>query len=396
VCLLSFFSIGEVFRWTAFVHPDIQQLSMTLAGCYCLLKYMDSRNRKYFFASAIFAGLATASKYFGVFLVPAAAVAALAVCLPRSNATAAAIYQSARLTLLYAGVHTLAYLIATPPLIRRPLRSLRFMFGFHAGEERVTLANAFSTDLWQRKATLLFDNVFLGRAICAGFVIALMWTVTASIVRRRIEGVHVLNTVIISFCIVFLALWGDVFNIDGGYRYLLQPVALVPIVIAVALNDLGRLFGTPGRAAAVVAAFWALVIIIPNSLPLRVQHISNLLSFYWTREQTGQFLVRQWIEENVPSGSRILTQAYTNIATPDWEPGQRWRGKKDVWVFYDPANHVFITPKAVALIDPDFIFAVSEKEAAEILLAFPAYHLLAKVGEHRVVIVLQKENRVER
>jgi hypothetical protein len=396
VCLISFFSVSEVFRWTAFIHPDIQQISMTLAGCYFLIKYMESRHKTYFFISAVFAGFATASKYFGVFLIPAAAVAALAVCLPQSRPMTA-IRQSVRWAVLYGAVHTVAYLIATPPLIRHPLRSLRYMIDFSSGDRRVLLENAFSADLWQRKAKLFFDNAFLGRAICVAFVVAVIWTLAASIARRRIDRVHVLTAIVISYCVGFLALWGDLFNIEGGYRYLLQPAALVPIVIVVALDDAGKHFGLPGRGAAAVAGFWILVLIIPYSLPARIQHISELVSFYWTREQTGQFLIRRWIEENLPPGSRILTQAYLNIQIPGHVPehrydqGSRWRGRQDIRVFYDPSNHVYITPKAVAAIDPDFILGINEREISEVLTQFPRYQLIAKVGERRVVFVLGKK-----
>lgn len=396
VCLVSFFSVSEFLKWTIYIHPDVQQVSMTLAGCYCLIRYLESREQAYFFVSAIFAGLATASKYFGVFLVPAAAVAALAVYLPQCRLMTA-VYRSAVLSALYAGVHIIAYLIATPPLLRRPLRSLRYMTEFHSGEGRVVFGNAISADLWQHKAKLLFDNAFLGKTICIAFAVAVVWTVATSIVRKRIDGVHILTTIILSYCIVFLALWGDLFNINGGYRYLLQPVALMPIVIAVALNDAGRLLGAPGRVAAVAAAVWILVLIIPNSLPMRARYVSETLSYSSAREQTGQFQIRGWLEENVPDGAQILTQAYTNIQMPGavpghyFEQGGRWRGRKDIKVFYDPSNHVYLTPQAVTAIDPDFIVGVNETAIAEILAKFPSYQLVTKLGERGVVFVVGRK-----
>lgn len=398
ICLISFFSIGEVLKWTAFLHPDIQQVAMTLSACYCLIKYLESRQTRYFFVSAIFAGFATASKFFGIFLIPAAAVAALAVWLPQADVKAA-FRQVVRLVVIYAGIHAIAYLVASPPFLLRPLRNLRYIMGFSSGDNRLVFGNMVSTDLWERKALLLFDNVFLGRSICIAFVTAVIWTIAASTARRRIDGVHVVTAVILSYFVCFFALWGDVFNINGGYRYLLQPVALIPIVIAVGLYDAGSRLGLPGKMAAAAAACWILVLIIPFSATARAQNIRSVAEFYWTREQTGNFLVKNWIEENLPPGSRILTQSYLNIQLPGhipgsrYEQGDRWRGKKDIRVYFDPENHVFVSPKAVAAIDPDFILSVNEKEVSEILEKFPVYHRIAKIGTRGVVTVLGKKDR---
>jgi hypothetical protein len=232
-----------------------------------------------------------------------------------------------------------------------------------------------------------------------------IFLIAKSIARRRVDRVHVLTAFIVSYFLIFFVFWRDVFNIAGGHRYLIQVAALVPIVIATGLHGAGERFGLLGKAAAAAAAFVILILGVLTDASrwggmasVRVRSIQAVVNYLWNREETGRFQVKQWIEKNLPPGSRILTQAYLNIELPAdipgsrYEQGSRWRGTKDIKVFYDPSNVVYITPVAVASINPDFIFFANQRTMEEILAAFPNYQLIATIGQTSAAYVLGRKD----
>ncbi len=399
ICLLSFVSLNVVLRWTALLHPDVQQLAMTLASCYLLIEYCRSGRLKHFVMSAVFAGFATACKYFGVFLIPAAMIAILAADPPQAPIRAW-LLRAVRRAAIYAVVHTAAFLSTNPQIFKSAFGN--FQYTAAAVENVLAPGSLFSMDLWQRKALLLFDDTLLGAGMCVAFVTIAAFLIARSIVRRRVDRVHVLTAFIVSYFLVFFVFWRDVFNIAGGHRYLMQVAALVPIVIATGLHDAGARFGPTGRAAAAAAAVVILILGVLTPwgamASARARSIQAVVKYLWNREATGRFQVKQWIERNLPPGSRILTQAYLNIELPAdipgsrYEPGSRWRGTKDIKVFYDPSNVVYITPVAVASINPDFIFFANQRTMEEILAAFPDYRLIATIGQTSAAYVLARKD----
>jgi hypothetical protein len=304
--------------------------------------------------------------------------------------------------LIYAAVHVIAFLATSPHLIAQFGRNARALAGVTVENKVFSIWNPFSADLWHRKSTLLFDEAFLGVSICIAFAVATLYLIGTSIARRRAEPVHILTVFIASYAGVFLIFWGDVFNISGGHRYLLQVASLMPIVVAAALYDLGERFGRFGRAMAAIVGVVILLVGAPprsidNSiLSKRVHLLIREVDRFWNREETGRFQVRNWIERYVPAGSRIMTQAYLNIQLPGhipgslYEQGFRWRGHKDIKVFFDPSNTVYLTTRAVAEINPDFVFSVNRKEVDAIVEALP-FRVVTVLGREAVVYVLARE-----
>lgn len=395
VVLVSFVSTVEILLWTARIHPDIQQLAMVLAGTYCLVRYCQTLQSRYFFVSAIFAGLATASKLYGLFLLPSAIVAVLAVELSGAHEKGR-LSRIGMLSGAYLAIHTAAAAVMSVPHFFHASHNLKRLSAFSAGGNLLSFENAFSLDLWARKVALLFDDRFLGEGICIAFLIVVIHAIARSAQCRRIHSIHILVAFILSFFFIFLTFWGDVFNMKSGHRYLLPASSLVLIVIAVGLHEIGQRLRPWWRALPIAGAVAILVVGVPISLPLRAKTVSDEVVSLWTREETGQFQIKQWIEDHLPAGSRILTQAYMNIQLPGHIPGSlydagvKWRGTKDIRAYFDPWNHVYLSPKAVAKINPDFIFAVDPSDVWVILNTFSNYQLVTSVGESGIVYVLQR------
>src|SRR5262249_34879085 len=66
-----------IYTWAGIVHPDMLQSVLLLAALYYTARCFDEPKTKVIFTASVFAGLAFATKYSGLFVLPLIALAAL-------------------------------------------------------------------------------------------------------------------------------------------------------------------------------------------------------------------------------------------------------------------------------------------------------------------------------
>jgi 4-amino-4-deoxy-L-arabinose transferase-like glycosyltransferase len=274
---------------------------------YALHILENPRPRNYVLAG-IFAGLATSTKYSGLFLTlplllahvmaswPAAADATVRRGRSRGRSAAAG-EGSARLRrvfsrpLVLAGIAFVAALFLTSPYIL--LDSSSFWTGFNYERLHMKIGH-FGLD--RTPAIVYYAKVLagslLGWPLALASLAALVWLVGV----RRYRWAVVLAV----FPIVYVAVISSFSMKAERYVLPLVPIAAV-LACAAAMEIVPRM--VPGRRAATAAlAGLGLALAAPT-----------LLAYARTATQPRddtRTLARQWLEENVPSGSYVVSEAY--------------------------------------------------------------------------------------
>ena len=229
-------TLPELYRWTIDLHPDIHQCAMLMVAVFYLIRHQQTGSRRDLCVSAAAAGLAMASKYYGVFILPAAALACYSAAASSRPAKEAArmAFRSALMYGLIAGAVFLA-VNARILLSAGEFRKWIGIFGSYAA------APAQRGELLAGKIANLGSSSLFGLTFIVIYLVALA-TMGAADGRRWRKGrfaPHPYQTIHITvacFAGYYLAFYNDAWNLYHGERYALPFVCLaaIPVVHLVA------------------------------------------------------------------------------------------------------------------------------------------------------------------
>lgn len=233
-------AMPEFGHWTLSIHPDIYQTAAIAAAAFYLIRWLQSAKRGDWWLSAVCAGLATAAKFFGVFLFPAAAWAAWV----GSNAPGRTIGRRLAVAL----GRSLGYAAAAMAVfalfnVRILLWDERCRAWFaHIGA--VPQAAGAARELFAGKLSNLSSPNLLGPLFLAVYVVAaLRWAAAAAANRRAPHdcpgaSLGVVHVALATFAVYYFGIYSDAYNIYHGERYALPLFVLLPIPTLALLYEL--------------------------------------------------------------------------------------------------------------------------------------------------------------
>lgn len=243
-------TMTEFYTWTLRLHPDIFQTAMLVVAVFYLMRGQQNGTWRDLCLSAVAAGLSTASKYYGVFIFPAVALALVSGKVIGFRRVPGAV----REVLLRGTVYGLI-VVALFSVI-----NVRLFFSAAELRDHVALMEQLTAEPGQRfllfasKVGILVSPNLLGAAVPILYVAAWAW-ICAGDGRQWIKGnlvfhpSQVIHATCWSFFLYFLLLFADVFNLYQGDRYALPFLCLAPIPV---VHLLSSMLTVPGRSPGVV------------------------------------------------------------------------------------------------------------------------------------------------
>jgi hypothetical protein len=262
MCMLT---MAEFQCWTLSLHPDIYQAATFIAAMYYLVLYQQTGGNRQLYISAVFAGLATAAKYYGVFIIPAAVWTLLSCRIAGARLLPGTIRFVVKKAALYCAIVIAVFLLLN-------LRILCFSEDVHAWLERLREFHAardtVAGELLTGKIANIVSTRLLGPIFTAAYLLcAAAWGL--DVLRRLRRGAFVpdayqaIHVSALVFAVYYFAVYDDGFNLFHGERYLLPFVCVAPLPV---LLTLYRMSGRQRLRLAVAAV----AVVLAASAGLRV------------------------------------------------------------------------------------------------------------------------------
>ena len=315
-------TVPKFWRWSNEIHPDLPQLAFLMMGFYFSVRLYETplpaaRQRlKHLSLASLCAGLAMATKFNGVFLLP--------VILVAYNRPFALGWQTLRvrdvvIENVKCGV-LCAMLFATAFFFFNPY----FVFNHGAVSEPFVRAAGFARgeavgySIAERLVNILYSNYNMASLVVGGVyvvcVCGVLYGLGSLLLRyaKEIRAPKILSEV---FVVVFLA-----YSLGVGYglvngkllrgyeRYLLPAV---PLLFISAMRIVSLMVSTdrlPSIASIGLVA--SLVLVGQNGLMHRCygEYVNRYL-----QKEAGNFKVYEWVQKNVPDRSLIYTENYIYV-----------------------------------------------------------------------------------
>lgn len=187
--------------------------------------------------------------------------------------------------------------LGNPPVVLAPLAFVRNIISF-GSRVYTSPVNVVPSDLPGYQAYPLFVFKYLGPPVCALAIVAILRAARRWDDRRA---------VLLSFLAAFLLMMGSLTSLVAPY-YLIPALPALYLLLGESLDDLrawlSRRTAQRWRAAAALGAA-ALLLVVPA---LRViEHERSLVG------SNTRTIAKEWIEANIPRGSRILMDSGKSI-----------------------------------------------------------------------------------
>lgn len=400
LCMSFWYAIGAVviamlsntlYEYVFYIHPDVFQMTTFVIATYLLMKFLQRRRIGYFLGSAILAGCATGSKYWGFFILPS-----VLVCLI-SFYKEYGIAKIMRLLCVYILIIIIVFLITNPHFI--------FHFDFVIEKYKKYQAHAAPinlsgfSELLDKKISLFTSPYYFGSLFFIFYIISLLVRINQACKEKwKLHAYDFIHINLITLIIFYFVVFNDKFNVPAGERYLLAWMIPLPIVV---LYLFYQMLHSQSKGIRYVACLSSVVLILSLSLkvagvPMKyfilgqgdlfhqkeVASLWDTIGYYYQKEDMGTFLMREWLTGNVERGSHIYVEAYMNINP--WDETRDLPGYK---ISYDYS----INPQKIPYLKPDYVFTKSKDLAQRIMKERP-YTIIRVIGKPglREVYVLKK------
>jgi hypothetical protein len=237
-------SMSEFCKWTLTIHPDIYQAAAIVAAEFYLARHLRNGRRRDLCLSAACAGVATAAKLYGVFVLPAVAVAVFSGRIAGFRLEKKSLVAAINSGLLYLAI-LLAVFFSFNLRILSFDADVRLWLGLFNGMHSV---RGSAGDLFTAKvATIVSPNLF-GLFFPLAYVLSAAWLLAVDARRWRngdftLHPYQAVHLVVGAYVLYFLVLYSDSFNIYHSERYLLPFMCLLPVSVLLVLRSL---FAQPG------------------------------------------------------------------------------------------------------------------------------------------------------
>jgi 4-amino-4-deoxy-L-arabinose transferase-like glycosyltransferase len=296
---------AEVAGWSVTAHPDTLQLAL-IAGCLlAVCGVRDRPDRRRIVGAAALAGLAFATKYGGVLLLPLILLAALAARVEGGSGPRRYLRDLA-LDVATAGAVFVAVFLITNPYVLPEWR--RFITQFRAELAHTQSGHVFTADEppW-RWLALVGGRDLLGPVAAAAALVGATAALLSSR-ARRLDG----RALVALWTLGYLVYLVIVVRYQAP-RYALPLVPGAAVLAAGAARHLGR--HHPRLSAAVAAGIVALTALV--TLP----RIADLHAERRDRETAlasdPRVLAGRWIGREVPAHAAVLADAYVYVPGAD-------------------------------------------------------------------------------
>jgi hypothetical protein len=232
----------EFIENTAILHPDIWQWMAELFSLGALVnahcRYRANRRvpASSIFIAAVWAGAATASKFNGLFLAPAVAVALFSplVLQERGEPIATAFSAIIRGAALFIAVFVGATIAFWPFIMRAPLQLIAYIVGFETSFQSIGFWQGIELLTWE-KLTNLVSSTMMGPFVPAIYVLVSGITFLRWLRRRGApyDPLNILHAFIIFSLVHYLFFFRDTFNVHHSERYIIMAVTVMLTVVLV-------------------------------------------------------------------------------------------------------------------------------------------------------------------
>jgi 4-amino-4-deoxy-L-arabinose transferase-like glycosyltransferase len=299
--------VAALFLALAFLHArdshfgvtDVSATAFVLASFLFVVRFRESSLPRDFFAAAVFAGLATSTKYNAAVV----ALPALWVVLSPERPEGGPWLSRIGRAVLFGFVMATAFVLTTPYSViefNRFASALRGVSAHLAIGHGVMLGRGWGVHLASS----------LRHGIGEPMLVAGLAGLALLVIRQRRKGI-----IVAIFPVVYYGIIG------GGYtvfaRYILPVVPFLCLAAAYAVREAGDwLAARLGRPARSAMAAWglALIVVAPSAW--------SLVQFDWLLGQTdSRVLVARWIEVRFPAGARIAEMGPLSTHLHFWPSG---------------------------------------------------------------------------
>jgi hypothetical protein len=366
---------GTLWEWTWTLHPDVFQAFALVASVYFLVKYHDERLSQWLWISAVFAGFAAGSKYWGIFIVPAALVSIWSN--DHLGRVSAKVIRAVGYLALVIGV----FVVVNAEFVVH-FRRLIHIGQTYAVQHGMLHASVFNP-LLKAKLDCLGSAYYFGTLFCVVYATALIEDIARwARAPAKPHSMLLIHLTIVTLGLYYFVFFNDPANVEDGERYLLGFMMLMVLpALALLETALGeqrtRMLGLCVVAvlvcsqAARIAGVPASTVWLGQSGVFNQGQFSSLpdiLREYYDKEQQGRFLVDQWVSRWVDWHRSLYIEAYMNVRNERRALGE---GK----VLYDYA----IRRERVAKEQPDYVFT-KDVEIANAVVREAPYDLVTVLG----------------
>jgi hypothetical protein len=296
----------EFLHWSVTAHPDIPQVFFVVLGVYFCCRLAEEEHWRWLIWASASAGLAFASKYAGMFLLPVIWVVGVAQTIKKSSGLNEVILKTIHLCAAFGLAFSLASpfsFIGSTLLINLSLNLRDAAFG-HIFKESGNGLIWFDVLLSPR----LLDKFILGLAALS--LVLTIYQVARGGWRRLLEPA----SVIWMWVIFYMGILILCMNMRAE-RFLLP---IIPFLIILSIHPVSQVVeyakSRLRRKYAAVLAIVILLIVGGFELPKSLSRVFEYRESTITREQTSTAVkAGQWLAENFSKSSRILYDSYSYV-----------------------------------------------------------------------------------
>lgn len=277
-------------RYSRLIRPDVPMVFFIILSFLCTYLIYEKGKTRYYVLAGIFAGLSIATKYGGAILVVPIFLAHLFRSLEERKTLLGILFdRRAFLTLLFI---IIGFFTGCPYGLLYFSSLLRTAIGWTSrGLDRITINQPGEVSGW-----LYYITESLNRGMGQPLEIFSLAAVVYLIFRHRKKEI-----LLLSFPLVYYLVMGR--YLRHWDRYILPVVPFLVIAAAILVEEIAsRISRSESKQNLVIAALILGVILFPA---LRVTRYVHLM----TKKGTG-LQAKEWIEENIPPGSRIGYEMY--------------------------------------------------------------------------------------
>lgn len=401
--ILLLFSSPILYTWTLFIHPDIFQVATIIASIYFLALYSQKQSYLYLLSSAILCGLATSSKYWGVWLIPTVPFLLFFHRYFSSRKLATSLFSTIVPTFLYILISFAIFVLLNRHFVTNPSLWATFQ-AYNQNNPHFKLSVNYH--LLQQKISNITSPDFFGSSLIIIYLASLARDLVSFIRRKSITPNSIIHFTILVFFTYYFLLFNDPVNLPRGERYIMPFVFLMTIPTLSLIQDSFhhqhrwvKYLTIIAIPLLLVSQIFKLIAYPTNKLNLGQSDIFNLkqpasltttLNRFYQKESYGTFLVRSWIIKNVPDKSSIYVEAYMNIGN-QWTnvaPPTENDDLPNITIFYDPG----IKEENIEKYHPDYIFTKHESWIPSLIAHFPSYKVIDTIGQvsQNRVFILKK------